>query len=207
MRNLLIAAMLLGAAPAWAEWVPHAHNERASFYYDPATIKRNGTLRRVWTLINQNEPDKAGAWSRRAFHEYDCKEDRSRFLSISTFSEKMANGKLIGQADYSDDSWTYIAPGTIDDSLLKIVCKRMDRLIGHKPPATLETCRPNRILYGNGGHLSPVRKSARCWAGGWTTLMQRLTRSAASHSSAVQSESCLRAINDQEIKIWLTKVR
>jgi hypothetical protein len=121
MRALLIAVMLLAATPAWAQWVRYDKNNIATFYYDSASVQRDGQLRRVWEIVDLNERGTRGDMSSRVLWEYDCKGERHRILSASMHSERMAGGRTL----YVDDSpiqWSDIRPGTPNETMRKIVC-------------------------------------------------------------------------------------
>jgi len=60
--------------------------------------------------------------SYRSLAEYDCKEDRLRVLSITTHSGSMAAGETLESQDGVSE-WIDIAPGTIREILLKMLCK------------------------------------------------------------------------------------
>ena len=49
---------------AWAEWVLVAKSERGVFFYiDPASIRREGNLRKFWKLADFKDRDKSGYMS------------------------------------------------------------------------------------------------------------------------------------------------
>ena len=112
------------AGSAWAEWVVYAETaDTSTLYYDPATIRKEGNMRRVWVLIDLRERGRSGEMSSRMRFEYDCKQERYRFLGISGHSEPMAGGKVLVTAG-EDNDWRAIAPRTIDETMLKIVCAK-----------------------------------------------------------------------------------
>jgi hypothetical protein len=47
MEALCTLIFLMLAGSAWAEWVMYSNNDTNTFYYDPATIRKDGNLRRV----------------------------------------------------------------------------------------------------------------------------------------------------------------
>jgi hypothetical protein len=61
--------------------------------------------------------------SRRYRVEYDCKQERSRYLGISEHSEPMADGELL-KIFGEDKEWREIPPGTVANTILKIVCAK-----------------------------------------------------------------------------------
>lgn len=123
MRLILTLLLALAAAPAWAEWVNLSETDTATHYIDPATIRKDGNLRRVWELQDLKQRHKDGEMSRRVLAEYDCKEERRRFLSISGHSEPMARGNVL-DTDYSPGEWRYIPPNTPSESVLRFVCAK-----------------------------------------------------------------------------------
>ena len=111
------------AGSAWAEWVFVGESETSTFFYDPATIRKEGNMRRVWELQDLRKRGKSGEMSLRMRMEYDCMNERSRFLGISGHSEPMALGGVLATAG-EDKNWDAIAPNTAADQLLKIVCAK-----------------------------------------------------------------------------------
>lgn len=122
MRLILTLLLLTFAAPAWAEWVKYDENDDMVYYYDPTTIKKSGQFRRVWTIQDLKQRHKDGALSMLGLRENDCKEERTRYLSVSGHSERMARGKVLGIENVAG-KWAYIAPGTIGAAVMKIVCQ------------------------------------------------------------------------------------
>lgn len=122
-RLLTMLVMLLISAPAAAEWVKYAESDRANLYYDPATVRVNGHYRRVWVIQDLKQRAGDGVASNRVLDEYDCKEERTRILSYSAHSEPMANGNTLRSVN-SPGEWSHIPPGTISDTLHKLLCRR-----------------------------------------------------------------------------------
>ena len=90
MRLILYLFLALSAAPAWAAWVEVGGKiDEVIFYIDPATIRKDSNLRRVWAIEDLKQRHKDGEMSRRALYEYDCKEERVRILSGTEHSDPM----------------------------------------------------------------------------------------------------------------------
>jgi len=121
MKKLLLALAIFFSCPIWAEWVMYLETKSDTFYYDPATIRKDGNMRRVWTIQDYMNRGTDGQMSNRAQYEYDCKEERYRFLDISRHSESMAGGKVL-TTEIGSGLWRGIPPGTISASMLNIVC-------------------------------------------------------------------------------------
>ena len=123
MRAVLCFLFALVAAPAWAGWVKVGETNAASLYIDPASITEDGQLRRVLEIRDLKQRNEIGAMSLRGLFEYDCKEGKSRNLSVSAHSEAMAGGKtLLSTSD--PNSWNAVQPGTAVGSILKSVCAK-----------------------------------------------------------------------------------
>lgn len=117
--TLLLAAMSTGAM---AEWVKVSESiDDTVFYIDPATVRKDGTFRKVWTVHDRKQKDESGAMSRRSFMEFDCIGERHRILTFSTHSEPMVGGKMLISGD-EPLNWRNTAPGTPAATVLKLVC-------------------------------------------------------------------------------------
>jgi hypothetical protein len=123
MKKLFLVCLMMLAGSAWAEWVMYGEAATATFYYDPATIRKDGNMRRVWELTDLRKQGKVGEISRRMRIEYDCKQERFRYLGLSAHSGPMAGGEvLVMEGEYNN--WRAIAPDTISDLMLQIVCAK-----------------------------------------------------------------------------------
>jgi hypothetical protein len=121
MKNLLLALALLVTGHAWAEWVLFSETDTSTFYYDPATIRKDGHIRRVWQLGDLSTRHKDGEMSSRYRVEYDCKQERMKFLGLTTHSEPMASGTVLKTLGESKD-WNEVPPRTVLEIIFKIVC-------------------------------------------------------------------------------------
>ena len=120
MKKLFIVFVMLLAGSAWAEWVIYETTDTNTFYYDPTTIRKDGNMRQVWVLLNWRKRDKDNVMSHRLRYEYDCKQERYRFLAISVHTEPMAGGEILLQN--LDTPWIDIAPATAAEAMFKIAC-------------------------------------------------------------------------------------
>lgn len=123
MRTVLCVFFAIIAAPAWAGWVKVGETNASVLYIDPASITKDGHLRKVLEIRDLKQRNEIGAMSLRGLFEYDCKEGKSRNLSVSAHSESMAGGKtLLSTSDPND--WNAVQPGTAVGSILKSVCAK-----------------------------------------------------------------------------------
>ena len=123
MKKLFLVCLMMIAGSAWAEWVMFTKNEEVTFYFDPARIRKDGNLRRNWELLDFRKRRAEGEMSRRVRREYDCKQERYRFLAVSLHSEPMAGGTILFSID-EENNWRAIAPGTFDETIFNIVCAK-----------------------------------------------------------------------------------
>lgn len=119
----LLFALIFFTGSAWAEWVKIDESDSGSIYIDPQTIRKDGNFRKVWHISDLRQRFKTGELSRRSRLEFDCKNERFRYLSLSTHSERMAGGTTL-TLEGEDLGWTDIAPGTMRDTTLKTVCAK-----------------------------------------------------------------------------------
>ena len=123
----LLAFVMLIASPAMADWsLTTISNNGDRYYIDLETIRKSGSLIRVWELNNFAEPREfaniQGVSSTRYRAEYDCKNERLRFLTLSAHAELDAKGKVLGQ-DSKEGNWVEIPPNTTGRENLKVICK------------------------------------------------------------------------------------
>jgi len=119
----LLVPLLLGTGSAWAEWVWVAESSIDDHYIDPATIRKDGNLVKVWEVNNLKQRHKDGELSRRARFEYDCKQERYRLLSFSFHSEAMAGGTTL-ISEIGSGQWRDVPPESMAEATSKIVCAK-----------------------------------------------------------------------------------
>ena len=126
MKKLIFALLMVLSYSAWAEWVlvSEATNSEAKNYIDPATIRREGTLRKYWRLADLKVRDKDGDMSWRIRDEIDCKKERYRLSGMTTFSESMLGGRVTSTSNAPNGEWSDIAPGTVMAALMRYVCAK-----------------------------------------------------------------------------------
>ena len=126
MKKLILALLMFISCSLRAEWVliGESTDGSATIYVDPATIRREGVLVKYWRLTDIRVRNKDGNMSWRTRDELDCKKERSRVTSMTTFSDSMLGGSLNGNFNYPNDEWADIPPGTLDAVKMKYVCAK-----------------------------------------------------------------------------------
>jgi hypothetical protein len=121
VRIVPAALLMLVILPARAEWVKASENPSGVYYFDPATVLKEGNLRRVWQMNDLKVRKKDGELSRFVQYEYDCKEDLRRIRFLSTHDGPMTTGKVI-VGETSTGSWNPVPSDTNASIVLKLVC-------------------------------------------------------------------------------------
>lgn len=123
MKPFFFSLVMLIASPAWAGWeeVTRGSSSGNVFYIDPATIRKEGNRRKVWAITDLNKAGSLGELSRKIRKEFDCKDERYRFLSISAHSKSMGSGDVL-RVDNTVSEWQEVAPETVDEVYLNRVC-------------------------------------------------------------------------------------
>jgi hypothetical protein len=111
------------AAENSAAWEKLVESDSVAHYINPSTIRKDGNLRSVWYLQQPKQRDPSGVMSRRGLMEYDCKDQRYKFLSVSAYSEPMAGGETLGGTS-SPGEWNFVPPNNVFGLILEIVCKK-----------------------------------------------------------------------------------
>ena len=118
---LLVA--LAVAQPARAAWTPVNGTDNSYDYMDLASVRVDGTLRRVWTLHDLAQPDPEGDRSYRSLLEYHCPEARYRSLQTLFFAGAMGSGRMAGRSS-QPGAWRAVQPDSVSASIMQAICTR-----------------------------------------------------------------------------------
>ena len=126
MKKIALALVLAAVSgAAMAEWVEIDRDDDNSHHVDPATIRRSGSMVKMWTLLDyktiQSLAPGVSMLSMKTQDEYDCSEVRSRKLYATLYSGKMGGGTVIATSNVTDE-WRPISPQTIRENLWKFAC-------------------------------------------------------------------------------------
>lgn len=121
MRNLLLAVLVLWGCPAWAEWQFVGGNERADYYIEVQTIKKEADHRQVLELLDLKVPDSRGNRSYLALYEYECASMRSRILRSACFDGPMGGGNKTHE-QLTPGDWRAPEAGSAGLTQIKLVC-------------------------------------------------------------------------------------
>lgn len=121
MKTIFLAALILLASSAQADWAKMGETDEGSFYIDTASVLRDGHVRQVWELTDLKQRDEGGELSRRTRVQYDCKRGRTQVLSISTHWEPMAAGATLLSVA-REGLWKEVPPKTAYAAAFKLLC-------------------------------------------------------------------------------------
>jgi hypothetical protein len=126
MKKLLFVLLLSISSVVQAQWTLITDIDDTKFFIDLTSIQQIGQYKRGWLKTeyssNSEMQLKHKIRSSRALAEFDCREKKYRNLSFQTFKQpNLIDSDLTNN---KQDEWKFIAPGTIADSELIIICKK-----------------------------------------------------------------------------------
>jgi hypothetical protein len=126
MKELLFVLLLSISSVIHANWayINKSEDLETVFYIDVSTIQFIDGNVRAW-FKSEFSPDSFMArkhnWrSARSLNEYNCRENKYRVLSLTSF--KQSNLNDINKTSNVVSEWVFVAPNTISETHLKLVC-------------------------------------------------------------------------------------
>lgn len=121
-KTITIIAAIMSFS-AQAEWsLIGSGRDGVKTYVDFSTIKKTRSGYRAWSIKDYSKsPFKDGVRSVKSLEEYDCSEERYRYLKDIGYLGNMGHGNVKGTYDEVGD-WIYIAPESIGEDKLKQIC-------------------------------------------------------------------------------------
>tara|TARA_B100000945_G_C20052345_1_gene444161 strand:- start:4 stop:357 length:354 start_codon:yes stop_codon:yes gene_type:complete len=112
---------LLWMPSSLADWYLVSETQYDYLYVDTSTIKIDGQFRTIWGLseLKKLNPE-THAQSSRHLKEFNCSKNMERILSITTYSEKNAEGDALGSLSFGN--WKKVRANTAAGEVLNFVC-------------------------------------------------------------------------------------
>lgn len=110
---------------SYGEWTRIGRTTQATIFVERDTIRRAGSMVKLWTLTNFTTPDMTDgktSQSSKAQFEYDCKEERSRVLAIYMYSLPNGKGDVNG-TEIGPEPWYPVVPKSMAFTLWSLACK------------------------------------------------------------------------------------
>ena len=125
-RLIVITLLVLSSSPAYADWVKVSDSDEAGMtvYVDPATIRRNRNLVKMWQFYDYKTVQTVagiGFLTVKEQWEFDCAEERRRVLALTEFSGNMGSGTVV-YTNSEVGKWQPVAPSSIGQLLWKFAC-------------------------------------------------------------------------------------
>ena len=121
-RFIFLAFLALTDTAAMAEWVEISHDKGSIQYGDPATVRRDGALVKMWERIDYKknqivEGSRKSYRSGSAQWEYDCKDELARMLFGAIYSK---DGSTVDTYEQTD--WYPVLPDSKMQTAWKFAC-------------------------------------------------------------------------------------
>ena len=133
-RLFLITLLVLGSGPAYAEWIAVTTSVSDDTIYIDPEIRRKGELVEMWVLVDsklaKHLPPASYFLSMRLLQQYNCTEERMRFLAVTWFSGNMGKGAVIDDVD-NESEWRPVPPDSVGRYLMELACEK--RVSPHEP--------------------------------------------------------------------------
>lgn len=117
---ILVAATM----PAQAGWIKAdaASKPGESHYYDPETVQKNGSYRKIWMLSSYDEQQKGGHHSTKILYQLDCAANQARSVTILLYPDKAALASVIDAHHDENREWFEFSPQSIFGEIAKTIC-------------------------------------------------------------------------------------
>ena len=123
---IVLTLLVLSSRPAYAEWVKVSDSDEAgkTVYVDPATIRRNSNLVKMWQFYDYQTVQTVGGnrfLTAKEQWEFDCAEERSRVVARKEFSGNMGSGTMVS-TNSQEGKWVPVMPGSIGQTVWEAAC-------------------------------------------------------------------------------------
>ena len=128
MKKILLLTMLLTvfSTIAMAEWTPVDGGENGVLYVDSSKIFKSNSVTTIWTLADIRENFSTvgvNHLSEKNQYEFDCKNNKYRSISSTTFSGHMGSGSIV-EFYNKVGNWSPIYGYGLFDELWGLSCSR-----------------------------------------------------------------------------------
>lgn len=127
MKKLAITILCCFSSVAMANWLELGGNDTAVIKIDTITIKRNPYSIQAWVLFDFKKPQQIfegdrNIYSGIALYEYDCTENKARFLEKYAYTEKNGQGDRIFSSS-KPENWLSIPPNVLNFKAFSYLCR------------------------------------------------------------------------------------
>lgn len=129
MKRFLFVLLMMICSVSRAEWEFgfSTDNDEFSVYHDKSTIRRKGSIVKMWTMKDFSQVQNQAAdtyMSSKVMYAFDCKQETAAIISFSRHTESMGGGIAVYSHTVKEKDWNWnpIAPGSVDEGSWKIAC-------------------------------------------------------------------------------------
>jgi hypothetical protein len=127
MRRLLVVLMLMMSGQACGGWaVVDKDDTGATTYANPATIRREGDMVKMWSMIDypsaQINLRSHRYFSQKQLAEYDCQSQRMRIHMLGDYFGPLGRGGLASTTARPEEWKPITSAGSISETLFKYAC-------------------------------------------------------------------------------------
>jgi hypothetical protein len=132
MNRLLFVFLMMVCSTPWAGWEyatsVETRDGKVTNYYDKSTIRKNGTIVKIWTLSDYSlsQTDSSGEKYRsdKTLLVFNCREEAMALISITYYSGQMGEGQPVWSGTLKESEWAWepIIPGTVGEKSWKTAC-------------------------------------------------------------------------------------
>jgi hypothetical protein len=118
-RAIAVCVVMLGAAPARADWLPVGTSTNDSIWFmDGGRVKSSGGKVHAWVKIDHSK-DRSVTWreSKRLF-SFDCTTEKYKMLSYVNYD---TYGKVVASQSFSDSSYGIGYEPIIPESMVETI--------------------------------------------------------------------------------------
>ncbi len=125
MRRFVLAAVLTTVSfSASAEWVEFFSDNESKTYLDPRQAMFDKTSVTILSLIDYPQPRRISGNLYLSFIskiEFDCVNERARFIGAYSYSGNMSTGKVVS-VDNSSKDWERVVPNSHLSNARTMLC-------------------------------------------------------------------------------------
>ena len=114
-------AAVTARTTASIDWKMVAQSSDTTFYVDPSSIKREGSVVLIRQMFDSSEPDAKGRRSFVEIFSYDCNKRTTRLVSMQGYSQPLGRGGVLSDLA-TPQGLDAIKPGSIGEVQFNFAC-------------------------------------------------------------------------------------
>ena len=124
-KIILVFCIFITQTSVCAAWTLIATDidSQDKYYIDRTSIRKDGNFRKAWLIKEEKKSTKSEVLSTRMRLEFDCINERFRYLSFTNHSGTMAQGRIL-YSQSETGRWNDTPPDSIGNEISQDICKR-----------------------------------------------------------------------------------